>query len=80
MTDTFRNLVCQIGETIRDRALQAKADKAAAPPCSDDAMFQAGRLLAFNEVISIMQQTARGFEVPLRELRLDGIKPDRDLV
>ena len=37
------------------------------------------RVMAFNEVISIMQQQAEGFEIPLAELRLDDIEPDRDL-
>lgn len=80
MTDTFRLYLRDLGEIIRERALQAKAEKKAERPGSDGERLQAGRLMAFNEVISIMQQQAAGFEIPLRELRLDGIEPDRDLV
>lgn len=80
MTDTFRLYLRDLGEIIRERALEAKKEKAAEKPGSDGELLQSGRLHAFNEVISIMQQQAAGFEIPLRELRLDGIDPDRDLV
>lgn len=36
--------------------------------------------MAFNEVVSIMQQQAEAFGIPLEELRPDDIYPDRDLV
>jgi hypothetical protein len=35
--------------------------------------------LAVSEVIAIMQQQAEGFGIPLSDLRLDDIDPDRDL-
>jgi hypothetical protein len=39
-----------------------------------------GRVIAFNEVISIVPQEAPGFGIPLRDLQLADIEPDRDLV
>ncbi len=41
--------------------------------------FKDGRVFAFYEVISIMQNRAEGFGIPLSDLRLDDIVPDRDL-
>jgi hypothetical protein len=43
-------------------------------------MYASGRLMAFNEVISIIRQTAVACGLDLRDLRLNDINPDRDLV
>jgi hypothetical protein len=37
------------------------------------------RPLAYYEVVSLMQSSAEGFGIPLADLRLDDIVPDRDL-
>lgn len=82
MTDphTYKFYLRDLGDIIRERALEAKREKAAERAGSDGQLLHSGRLLAFNEVISIMQQQAAAFNIPLDELRLDGIEPDRDLV
>ncbi len=36
--------------------------------------------MAFNEVISIIQQTAESLGINLRDLKLDDIDPDKDLI
>jgi hypothetical protein len=36
--------------------------------------------MAFNEVVSIMRQQAEGLGIPLADLRLKDVEPDRDLV
>jgi hypothetical protein len=35
--------------------------------------------MGFSEALSIIQQDAAGFEIPLAELRLDDLDPDNDL-
>ncbi len=77
--ESRRNFLHDLGPVIMERALQAKA-KSKEPQPELDKTFQLGRLIAFNEVISIIQQQAEGFNIPLEELRLNGIDPDRDLV
>ncbi|WP_214467820.1 hypothetical protein [Microbacterium flavescens] len=42
--------------------------------------FEAGRLFAYVEVISLMQQQAVAFGIDLTELGLDDIDPERDLL
>jgi len=37
------------------------------------------RVMAFNEVISIMQQRGEGCGIPLKQLQIEVIDPDRDL-
>lgn len=68
-----------LGLILRERALEAVAERDAAPQGSEARLFQSGRVMAFNEVISIIQQQAQAFGIPLSDLRLDGVEPDRDL-
>ena len=68
-----------VGLYLKERALEARRERDRLPEGSTRRMFESGRVLAFNEVISVLQQTAEGFDIPLAELRLDDIDPDRDL-
>jgi hypothetical protein len=69
-----------LGLELKLRALEARQERDAAPEGSVDRTFGSGRLMAFNEVISIMRQQAKGLGIPLADLRLDDVEPDRDLV
>jgi hypothetical protein len=75
----YANYLFDLGLLLKERALQARAERDASPDGSPDREFQSGRVIAFNEVISIMQQQAEGFEISLADLRLEDIDPDRDL-
>lgn len=77
--ERHKNYLFDLGYEIRRLALQAKAEVASAREPSDRE-FETGRLMAFNEVVSLMQQQAAGFGIPLTDLRLADIEPDRDLV
>jgi hypothetical protein len=63
---------------LKEKARQAKADSQAAP--SKDKEYMLGRLMAFHEVISLMQQQAAAFGIPLAHLGLHDIVPERDLL
>ena len=72
--------VFDVGYYIKERALDAKKERDAVPKGTPEYDFRCGRVIAYNEVISILQQTAEGFGIALEELQLDDIDPDRDLV
>lgn len=76
----YKYYLWDLGWLIRERALETKESLLLEAKGSPDYLFQAGRLLAFNEVISIMQQQAEGFQIGLEELNLSDINPDEDLV
>lgn len=80
MSDVFRNYLLDVGDYIRIRAFEAKATRDALDKGTADWQFQAGRVLAFNEVISILLQSAEGFGISSADLRLAEVDPDRDLV
>jgi hypothetical protein len=69
-----------LGDDIKRRAFEAKTERDGSKPGTEKYSLHMGRLLAFNEVISIMQQNASGLGISLEELRLQDIDPDRDLV
>ena len=58
---------------------EAVKQRNAQPAGSAAYEFESGRVLAFCEVISLMQQQAAGMGIPPSDLRLDEIVPDRDL-
>lgn len=78
-SNVYLAYVFDLGHDIKLRALEAKSDRnnASSP---EDRTFELGRIMAFNEVISIMQQNAEGLGIALSDIRLDDIQPDRDLV
>lgn len=74
-----RDYVFDLGYEIKLYALEARRERDAAPEGGEERTFKSGQLLAFNRVVSLMQQQAEGLGIPLADLRLDGIVPDRDL-
>ena len=68
-----------LGNYIREYIIWAKAEKERTRR-TDGADYCAGQLMACNRIVSLMQQTAEGFQIPLEDICLDGIEPDRDLL
>ena len=72
--DRYREYVCELGPSVRDLALQAKAQY-----CNDqpsDIAF--GFLLAFMDFFQIMRTCSAGSGglVTLKELGIDGFSPE----
>jgi hypothetical protein len=42
--------------------------------------FYDGYVLGFHRIVSLMQQHALAFSIELKDIQLEGIEPDRDLV
>jgi hypothetical protein len=73
------NYLLDLGMLLKKDALEARA-KAAASKGTDAYEFDSGRALAYYEVISLMQQQAAGFGLPLEALSLADVDVDRDLI
>ena len=78
MTDTHAYYLLDLGQLVREAGEQAK--KEAASATAEDKIFQRGRLMAYYEVLSLMQSQAEAFQLPLNDLALSGLDPDRDLL
>jgi len=68
-----------LGYEVKLHAREAVKQRNAEPAGSAGREFESGCVLAFHTVITIMQQKAEVMGIPLSELRLDDIVPDRDL-
>ena len=71
----YKNYVHDLGFLIKEMALEAKQTAK-----QTDSDFAIGYMAGFHRVVSLMQQQAEGFGIPLDELALDGIDPDTELV
>ena len=69
------NFLHDLGILLKEMALEAKQT---AEYSQTD--FAVGYMAGFHRVISLMQQQAEAFGIPLQELALDGIDPDAELV
>ncbi len=68
-----------LGFLVKELALSAKLERDGDRK-ELGANFEAGRLSAFYDVVSLMQQQAVAFNIDLEALALGGLDPDRDLV
>jgi len=76
--ETLRHYLLATHELLIEFAREAKreADKTSG---TDAGAFNAGYLMGFHRVISLMQQQAPAFGIEVSELGLSGIDADRDL-
>ena len=76
--DETRNFLRDVGSLLSEKALDAKATADAAN--GDDRQFALGRLMAFHEVVSLLQQQARAFGIDPRTIGLGDIDPEAHLL
>jgi hypothetical protein len=72
---SYENYAHDLGILVRELALDAR--QAAKDRGSD---FSVGYMAGFHRVISLMQQQAEAFGIPLEKLALDNFDPDLELV
>lgn len=77
--DVYKNYLMDLGFLVKEYALEAKQDKekCVGTPSED---FATGYLCGFHRIVTLMQQQAEGFQIPLEDLRLDDIDGNRDLI
>jgi len=66
---THRLYLRDLGQLIFERAVDAKAS-------AGTDSFQLGRAVALYEVVSLMQQQTGAFQLPRRDLGLEGVDPE----
>lgn len=77
--DKYRLYLYDLGHFVKEEALDSKRKLEAASPGTDKS-YEEGQLIAFYRIITLMQQQAEGFDIPLKDLQLEDIEPDRDLI
>jgi hypothetical protein len=75
--DKYQAYIGDLGYLVKEAAMRARENYEASR--EDDRQVNLGRLLAYHFVVGLMQQQAEAFGIPLEEIRLQDINPDRDL-
>lgn len=68
-----------LASLIKDMAREAKTTSDAFTNDTDRAL-SLERLMTLHEVVSLMQQQAEAFNIPLADIGLDDIDPEKDLI
>lgn len=79
INETAVYYLLDLGNLIKASALDAR-DRRDKSSMGADHDFESGRLAAYYEVITLMQQQAAAFGIELGDVALDNVDPDRDLV
>jgi hypothetical protein len=75
---TFKNYLHDLGTLIKENAKEAKKQKDSSIGSSSQD-YNSGYLMAWYEIVSLMQQQAEAFGIPFEALDLHDIDPDKDL-
>jgi hypothetical protein len=75
----WQNYIVDLGRLVKEYALEAveEREKHRNEPTQE---FYDGYVSGFHRIVSLMQQQAIVFDIDLKEIQLDSIDPDRDLV
>ena len=76
--DAYKLYLSDLGLLIKQAACEAQ-QKSHLQLEEGDKIFQQGRVMAYVEIISLMQSQAKAFRIPLSDLRLDKFDPVKDL-
>lgn len=80
MSDTqLAGFIADVGLLLKQQALTAKAERDAVSE-ADQRSFAQGRLFAYLEVLSLVQQELDAFGIDRAAMQLADIEPERDLL
>jgi hypothetical protein len=74
MADKHALYLRDLGQILRDHAVEAREQ------AGDGTEYEKGQQFAYYSVVSLMQQQAEAFGLPLQDLSLDGLDPERDVL
>ena len=76
--ENFKNYVIQVTALLKKQAKEAKRDKDDSNPKDKD--YNIGQLMSYYSVISTLKNQALAFNIDEKDLSLDDINPDQDLL
>ena len=76
MSDAHKNLLLDLGYEVRMMLEDAGQSLASSTRGSEENRIAFGRALALSEVVSLVQQEAAAFGIPLEDLRLNSVEPE----
>lgn len=77
--DQCENYLFDLCVLLKEKALEAKR-VAGASSNSDKLDYELGRLMAYHEMISLLQEQALAFNISLNEIGLADFDPEKELL
>jgi hypothetical protein len=71
MEETHKNYLRDLGYLVKEAAVEAKSSYLAKPAEAD--AFDLGYLMAYHRIVTLMQQQAEAFGIPLSDICLDDV-------
>ena len=78
MSDIYRNLLRDTCVELRALALEARGTHILEKSGTGAFDYGSGRLIALIETLSMIQQNAKAFGIPLEEIGLPNIEPEEE--
>ncbi|MFN6111715.1 MAG: hypothetical protein ACK493_15225 [Planctomycetota bacterium] len=75
MSNQYENFLTDLCVLLREKALEAKAEKTA-----DPSGFNLGKLMGYYEVVSLVRNQIMSFDLDMEAFGLSDVIPDRDLL
>jgi hypothetical protein len=75
----WQNYLIDLGRLVKEYALAAVEEREKYRNESTQEFYD-GYVLGFHRIVSLMQQQSLDYNIDLKEIQLDSIEPDRDLV
>ena len=76
--DKFKSYIYDLGKLLKEKAREARRDKEMSSDGDDN--YKIGYLMAFHEVIDLMKQQAVAFDIEQKDVGLEDIDPESDLL
>lgn len=75
----YKNYLRDLGHLLAEAAREAKRER---DQLNDSSRreYAIGRLMGYHEIVSLMQEQAAAFGIPLSDVGLNGIEPEEDLI
>jgi hypothetical protein len=75
MNNLYENYLLDLGTLVREIAVEAREKHE-----KEDTEFTAGYRMGMYRMVTLMQQQADAFGIPLDKLKLDDFDPDQELI
>lgn len=79
-SETYQHYLHDLGILIKEEAFEMKEKNSVEKENLKDASYEEGYLMGLHRIITLMQQQAEAFNIPLDKISLHDIDPYKDLL
>jgi hypothetical protein len=76
----YKNYLVDLCLIIKENAIKAKKESELLKQEKNSKEYSLGYLMAYHEIVSLIQQQANAFGIELTEIKMKDINPEKDLL